>query len=144
MSLEAMDRYAAQQERLRALADRMHHNLAPATDQDSLDGLLHVLGRVLFHGERIEVRTAQALAAAARVAEGVGEVVDGLGGVVEAVLGTGEGGDAPPAETPANSPETAERPPESTPPETMVVRKQAPPVAKPGRGRGFRLKGDAA
>ncbi len=66
MTLQAQERYATQQVRLQALADRMHHNLAETTDLDGLDKLIEALTRVLFHGDKIAVQSAQAAARAER------------------------------------------------------------------------------
>lgn len=100
--IELMERLARLKQRLVVMVDRdMHHNRAALIDLDGLEVVVDAVGRLLS-GDRVEMLTAQGVAAAVARGEGV-EVRPGV---------------------------------------VTLVRKQKPPVAKPGRGRGFRARPD--
>jgi hypothetical protein len=103
-SLVRRDRYGGLKARLERLTERMHPALADGCDLEGLEAVADALERVALHGDRIEVTSAQRVAAERRAAEAAVAV-------------------------------------EASPAPQLVV-KQRPPVARPGRGRGFRLRED--
>jgi hypothetical protein len=139
VQLRLEDRYLGLKARLERVVERMHPVMGHAADLDGLEAIADALDRVALHGDRIEVTSAQRVAADRRRAE-VEQDVAALSGrerheplPVEAVM-VEEGAGLPPAEAGSL---------ERTPGAVLVV-KQRPPVARPGRGRGFRLKGEGA
>ncbi len=148
--LQRADRYESRKERVRSIADRMHHLLAANCCLDSLDAAIRALEGVALRGERLALAHAQAARRAPPAAE-EGEADDAEGGARRRVTADGAGGegagpadgvagdalrpDAPGEEHPA-APSGEEAPPAADGPAELTV-KQKPPVAKPGRTRGW-------
>lgn len=164
--LQLMDRYCSQKQRLQDIVDAMHPNMARNTDLDGLDALEGALRKVALKGDRIEIKSAQRVALDAKAAAPAAPLLNPEGAedleAEAALLGNRHADLMPPAEEAADA-ATRGMPPmsaeiaevkaaaaalraqhEADAAAPVLVVKQKPPIAKPGRGRGFVYKGDGA
>lgn len=144
--LRDQDRYLSAKQRLQLVVDAMHPGMAKACDLDGLDRLAAALDRVALKGDRIEVKTAHAVAHEAKAAATTLHEQ-----VARAEMLNPEGVEDPEVEDAAAAQRLSEGKAAEEAraavvaarqeAETLVV-KQTPPVAKKGRKRGFVFKGD--
>jgi hypothetical protein len=126
-AMALMERFEVQKTRLQSIVGLMHHNHSIGCDVDGLEKLVDAVDRVVFRKERIAVTTAQGAAALARKLALTEAERAEAGLEPEEVEDQAED---PPTD---GEPDPAEP---AAPAETLVL-KQAPPIAKPGRTRGW-------
>lgn len=147
--LPFIERYAAAAERVKRCVREMHYGKWPDTDLEAFERAAELLERVVA-GERISIKPSQALSAETRskgsAPEPLSTVPDGRQTDLEEAIAAADGDgrvsgriSTDEAIKGALADRAEGRAMRLAKPETVVVGNK-PPIAKPGRGRGFRAK----